>query len=181
MGNHNFLNDLSDDVTADNAQSDVTSILVEESHTLLLESLFVVVTQSVDKVKIVDVTVELLKDAFGWVHNPEYYLQKGSTKNNFVFVETTMLNSIWNAYHNGPSKAPQWCYDFANIVRRLDKELWVTNLDGHEPKSKIIAFLRTSVLTKDDKVRLSDMKKRKIHEDDCTSMSSDDYDFFWIR
>ena len=140
LGNHNSLNDLSEAVTADNAKSDVTSILVDESHTLLLERLSAVVTQSEDKVKIVDVTVELLKDAFGWVHNPEYDLQKDSMKNNFVLVETTMLNPIWKSYHDEANKAPQWCRDFAKVVQELDKKLWVTNLDGREPKSKIIAF-----------------------------------------
>ena len=44
LGNHNSLNDLSDAVTADNAKSDVTSILVDESHTLLLDRFSVVVT-----------------------------------------------------------------------------------------------------------------------------------------
>ena len=178
MGNHNSLNDLSDAVTPHSAQSDITSILVDESHSLLLERLSVVVTQSVDKVKIVDVTVELLKDAFGWVHNPEYDLQKGSMKNNFVLVETTMLNSIWNTYHDEVNKAPQWCYDFANILQELDKKMWVTNLDGREPKSKIIAFLKTSVLTKADKDRLSDMRKSKISDEDCDSMSSEDNNYF---
>ena len=94
LGNHNSLNDLSDAVTPHSAQSDVTSILVEESHTLLLEKLSVMVTQSVDKIKIVDVTVELLKDALGWVHTPEYDVQEESMKHNFVLVETTMLKSI---------------------------------------------------------------------------------------
>ena len=104
LGNHNSLNDLSEAVTADNAKSDVTSIITYRK--LLLEKLYVVIPKSEDKVKIVDVTVELLKDAFGWVHNPEYDLQKGSMKNNFVLVETTMLNSIWNAYHDEANKAP---------------------------------------------------------------------------
>ena len=140
LGNHNSPNDLSEAVTLHSTQSDVTSILVDESHTLLLEKLSVMETQSVDKVKIVDVTAELLKDALGWVHNPEYDLQEESMKDNFVLVETPMLNSIWNAYHYEGNKAPDWCYNFSGIVRELDEELWVTNLDGREPKSNIIAF-----------------------------------------
>ena len=108
------------------------------------------------------------------MHNPEYDLQEESMKDNFVLVETPMLNSIWNAYHDEANKAPPWCHDFADIVRELDEELWVTNLDGREPKSNIIAFLKTSVLTKADKDRLSEMRKSKISEKDCDSIHSED-------
>jgi len=56
--------------------------------------------------------------------------------------------------------------------------MWVTNLDGREPKSKIIAFLRTSVLTKADKDRLSNMRESKMSEENCDSMSSEDGNCF---
>jgi hypothetical protein len=80
--------------------------------------------------------------------------------------------------HDEVNKAPTWCYDFAKVVQQLDKKLWVTNLDGREPKSKIIAFLRTSVLTKADKDRLSNMRESKMSEEDCDSMSSEDGNYF---
>ena len=63
-------------------------------------------TQSLDNVKIVDVTVVCLEDALGWGHNLKYDLQDKSMKDNFVLVETTMLKSIWNAYHYVWNKAP---------------------------------------------------------------------------
>ena len=93
-------------------------------------------------------------------------------KNNFVLVETTMLKSIWNVYNCNGNKAPAWCYNFAGIVREFDEELWKTNLDGNEPESNIIAFLKTSVLTKADKERLLDMREPKIGDKDCASIDS---------
>ena len=59
-------------------------------------------------------------------------------------------------------------------MQDLDEELWVTNLDGDEPKSNIIVFLKTSLLTKADKERLLEMKKRKISEKDCASIDSEE-------
>ena len=99
-------------------------------------------------------------------------------KNNFVLVETTMLKSIWNAYHYKGNKAPNWCYNFADIVRQFDEERWKPNLDGNEPKSNIIAFLKTSVLTKADKERLVDMRESTIDDGDCASIKSDDQNPF---
>ena len=89
-----------------------------------------------------------------------------------------MLKSIWNAYHYKGNKAPAWCYNFADIVRQFDEERWKTNLDGIEPKSNIIAFLKTSVLTKADEERLVDMREPTIDNGDCALINSDYYDAF---
>ena len=89
-----------------------------------------------------------------------------------------MIKSIWNAYHNVGNKAPDWCCKFADIVRDFDDKRWKTNLDGNEPKSSIIAFLKTSVLTRADKERLVIMRESTNDKGDCDSIESDDQNPF---
>ena len=99
-------------------------------------------------------------------------------KNNFVLVETSMLPSDWNAYKARGGKAPNWCYNFAEIVREFDKNGWTTNLDGFQPKSAIMAFLKTSILTPRDKERILSMGDVKMSIYDCDSSVSTDFDPF---
>ena len=123
LGNHNSLDELSNAVTPRKKQTGLTSsIVVDESRILLLEKLSLMVTQSSDKVRIVDVTAARLKTAMGWNHELEYNLEDDSVRNNFVLVETSMIESVWNAYHARGDKGPDWCYNFAKIVREFDEK-----------------------------------------------------------
>ena len=70
------------------------------------------------------------------------------------------------------------CYNFAKIVREFDEKRWETNLDGIKPQSNMIAFLKTSILTLDDKERVIAMRGPKMGNKDCSSIGSNDSNAF---
>ena len=95
----------------------------------------------------------------GWNHELKYNLEDDHVKNKFILVETSMLESVWND-------------NFAEIVREFDENRWKTNLDGIKPQSNIIAFSKTSILTRYDKERILAMGELKMGDKDCSSIDS---------
>ena len=90
-----------------------------------------------------------------------------------------MLKSICNTYHaRRGDKAPAWCCNFADIVQDFDEKRWKTIFYGIEPKSNIIVFLKTSVLTLADNERVLDMREPKMGDEYCVSIDSYDYNAF---
>ena len=53
-----------------------------------------------------------------------------------------------------------------------------TNLDRIKPQSNMIAFLKTLILTLDDKERILAMREPKIGDKDCRSIGSNDSNVF---
>ena len=135
-------------------------------------------TQSGDSLWFVDVTEARLQTAFGWEHDLGYNLEDENIENKCVLLETSRIKSIWQAYHYVGNKSPGWCCEISDIVRYFDNKRWKTNLDGDEPESSIVAFLKTSVLTRADNERLIIMRESTNDEGDCDSIESDDQNPF---
>ena len=96
-----MLNNLSVAVTPHGEEFYTTSSSAEvESHALLPETLSRIEIQSVNKIGIVNVTERGLQEAMGLYQQMEYDLENVDIKKNFVLVQTDMLHTVWNDYHN---------------------------------------------------------------------------------